>query len=140
MSGLSFFVWFFKEAKVETKCNYLLMFCPFLIPSYKEIVFLCHRELWTVEVMACPLTSRIRAVPHSDAFITGMISLGVSLSSLNHFWFSPLGTKLQAFICVCCFIHEMRFHLDKFLITVYSYLSRGYVVYNILTWKVCWYC
>lgn len=95
MSGLSL-VLVFKEAKVETKCSYLLMFCLFLIPSYKEIVFLCGRELWTIEVVACPLTSIIHAIVLSDAFITVMIPPGVSPSSLNHFWFSPLGTKLQA--------------------------------------------
>lgn len=51
-----------------------------------------------------PLMSTMYALTHSGAFITALAPSGVSLSSLSPFWFSPLGTKLQAFSKLPVFI------------------------------------
>lgn len=81
----------------------LLMFCPFLMSWCKEYFFMCCRALMNLWSHDLPFPSAICAILHNDPFITVMVLSSVS-RSLNHFCFSPLGTKLQAFSGLQMFI------------------------------------
>lgn len=91
---------------------FFFFFFPFLMPWYKEIFFLCCRELMDHWSQDLPLSNTIQVIAHSDPFITVMVPSCVSGSPLCHFCFPPLGTKLQAFsslqafIEMCCWVGE----------------------------------
>lgn len=63
----------------------------------KKMFFLCCKELMDQWSPGLPLTNAMCAILYRDPFIRVMVLSGVSGSSLNHFCFSPLGTKYKHF-------------------------------------------